>query len=208
MTSGSWSSRREPWKDMRPRDDSNSRSRRPRVQVADRHGERVRGVERNAIARTGEKRKDHRAHLGLLRVSVPDDRFLDETRFVLEDRHVETRRGGEQNSTRMRELHRRRDVLRREDGLDGNGGGPQFVQEREQPFGKEVELAREREPVWRTPDAAARERERTPIEDDGAVAGGRDARVEAQSDQALNSPLRSRNSPRRSARRRGLPAPP
>src|SRR6266496_4677739 len=132
MTSGSWSSRREPWKDMRPCDDSNSRARRPCVKVADRHGERVRGVERNAIARTGEESEDHRAHLRLLRVSVPDDRLLDETRLVLEDRDVESCRGGEQDSARMRELHRRRDVLRCEDGLDGHRGGPQLVQEREE----------------------------------------------------------------------------
>src|SRR5712692_1361694 len=127
MTSRSWSSCREPWKDMRPRDDSNSRAGRPRMQVTDRHGERVCGVERYAIALTGEEREDHRAHLGLLCMSVPDDRLLDETRLVLEDRHVEPRRGGEQNSARMRELHRRGDVLRREDGLDGHGGGPQLV---------------------------------------------------------------------------------
>ena len=63
---------------MGSRNDSNSRAGWPRVEVTDRDGERVRCVQRDAVAGPREKREDHRADLGLLGLSIAHERFLDE----------------------------------------------------------------------------------------------------------------------------------
>src|SRR5262245_20446182 len=128
MMSGTGSSWMDPWKDMRYVHDSKEGPPervlppfgRAGVHVADRHGERVGGVERDACALAREKRQDHGAHLRLFGLAVADERLLHEARLVLEDRETRLRRRRDQHAARMRQLDRRGDVLSGEHGLDGH----------------------------------------------------------------------------------------
>ena len=94
-----------------------------------------------------EKREDHRAHLGLLGLAVAHERFLDEPRLVLEDGDAELRRRGEQDSARVRQLHGRGDVFRREDRLDRNRLRPQLAQKDGEMLEEKVEPFRKRQAV-------------------------------------------------------------
>jgi hypothetical protein len=150
--------------------------------VADRDSERIRRVQRDAVAVTREESQDHRADLRLLGLPVSDDRLLHQPRLVLEHRNLEVRGRGEQHSASVRQLDGGRDVLRGEDRLDGDGHGPELVQERDEFSGQEVELPRESQRVGRAPDSATIEVETPALEDDGSITGGRGAGIEAEDD--------------------------
>src|SRR5438105_15298605 len=195
------------------------------MRVADRKSERVGRVERNPLALPRQKRQNHGADLLLLRVSVADERLLDEAGLVLEHRNPGARRGRQQNSTGVRELDRGGDVTRRKDGLDRGSVRMSLGQELLGRPEEELELLGERKPRARPPDPAGDEAEATFRKDDDSEPGRDGPRIEADDlhenrelriedsptldseSSFLNSWPRSprnRNSTRRSARRRGL----
>ena len=91
------------------------------MDVADRQGEGVGGVEGDAGALAGQQRKDHGPDLLLFGLAVADQRLLDEARLVLEDGDGRAGGGGEQDAAGVGELERRGDVFGGEDGLDRDG---------------------------------------------------------------------------------------
>jgi hypothetical protein len=152
------------------------------VYVADRDGESVGRVQRNAAPLPRQESEHHRADLGFFRLPVPDERFLDETRLVLENGDLVTAGGRQQNAPGVGELDGRGDVLRREDGLDRDRDGMELGEESEEALRKERELRGEEELLRRAPDAAALERQSAALENDGAVTGRRKAGVETEDD--------------------------
>src|SRR5437867_9577175 len=156
------------------------------VHVTDRDRERVGGVERDAVALPRQERQHHRAHLRLFGGSVSDERLLHEARLVLVHGDVAARGRGEEHAPPVRELDRRRDVLPREDGLDGARGRVEIFQEPEKLRRETVELRRQRT-VRRPPDSAPLQMQTPVRENDRAITRRSSPWVEAEDDHGRSS---------------------
>src|SRR5262245_47942288 len=144
--------------------------------------QRVGGVERAPRALAGEQREDHGPDLVLLGLAVPHEGLLHEARLVLEDRYGRAGGGGQQDAARVGELQGRGDVLRREDGLDRDGGGGDAGEQFGRGSEQEIELLGERQTRGRTPHAATLEPEMAALEGDDSETGRDGSGIEAEDD--------------------------
>ena len=147
------------------------------MSVADRAGERVRGV-RARVATQIEQAPDHRLHLLLARVAFADDRLLDLQRSVLRHRQAMQHCGAYRGAPRLAKQKRafridvHENLLQRD--LRRAVGGDDFAQSLENDLEPVCEFA------VRGPDAPARDVCKfaaLPVEN--AVAGDGKSRIDA-----------------------------
>ena len=100
--------------------------------MADRHGERIRGVVRRGNRVETEQQLDHLLNLVLFRAAEPDHRSLDFCRRVFDDRKAGLRCRQQRNAPRMSELQRTADIARVEDGFHGDTIRPVPCEQRDE----------------------------------------------------------------------------